>query len=534
MLKHLRISTNLTAHLSGLLLAISLLLTACPSSSATYHLRLDYVPDYVLSETQFTMRASWSNTQYVYPIASLTWTTTPTVELVTPLKANFLYANAVVPSVTSPTIQNLEVSANVEGNLYSQSQTFTILPRDQVSVDLNPGSPSIKITDEPGGSTLHPQPIKDGIFAWGTALLDGGMTALRVVRFDLNGDRVLNFGNAGGLYIPVSNAVYSQGAFKFLFDTNYFYVVTYDKKTIVQKFDLSGHSIAEFDLSSSPELQVPEATCGCPLTNIADGNLYFATTKSLQRMIGSTGKIDTQFGVASFGKLPSNFQTRDIDVDSSGKVYVTGSKENIERHITTPAIFRFNNNGSPDETFGQNGLVEIITPVVLDNYSDVFNRLEIMPDGSLLVGGSRGHGFTFGTSNSANSSSVTITKFNANGLLDQSFGVAGRTTVQSVSDIDTKPQYSIYSSANGITLVNSNQVIFLTKSGIVNKIKSLRYIDPSTGKYANLNALDFGNEYLIDASNTTMRIFGLICFEPPLGSGILSCMSGSRFITVSL
>ena len=95
-----------------------------------------------------------------------------------------------------------------------------------------------------------------------------------------------------------------------------------------------------------------------------------------------SGAIDTSFGNAGTVRLPastSNSGLRDVQVLPDGRIAVIGY------NLTNSIAFVLNPNGSPDFNFGTAGLV---TMDVASDASDVFQNLDVQPDGGLLIGGS--------------------------------------------------------------------------------------------------------------------------------------------------
>jgi uncharacterized delta-60 repeat protein len=105
-----------------------------------------------------------------------------------------------------------------------------------------------------------------------------------------------------------------------------------------------------------------------------------------------------------------------------GKIVVAGV-------ATTPNVFslaRFNPDGSPDLSFGVNGVVtaQPFAPGSVDNAK----ALALQPDGKIVVGGD--------TTAGANQSNFGVERYNADGTLDTSFGNNGRVIIDFYSGDD--------------------------------------------------------------------------------------------------
>ncbi|SFQ55366.1 T9SS type A sorting domain-containing protein [Parafilimonas terrae] len=128
----------------------------------------------------------------------------------------------------------------------------------------------------------------------------------------------------------------------------------------------------------------------------------------------SDGKLDSTFGVN--GQTIKAFPGKEIfmravKVQQDGKIVATGgaflSSESEYKIFTA----RFNTNGSPDESFGNDGYT------MLDGF--VANSLLIQPDGKIVVGGDTGLDDMFITA-----------RYLPDGSLDESFGNNGVVTTK--------------------------------------------------------------------------------------------------------
>jgi len=123
------------------------------------------------------------------------------------------------------------------------------------------------------------------------------------------------------------------------------------------------------------------------------------------------GSLDSTFGTggsATYTINGANVDTRDAAILPDGKILVGGYFSPNPYHSF---IARFNPDGSFDESFGSNGVVPI---------SDDFGLEEILPDpsGKIVAVGN-----AFGGNNEYQ---FAIASFNANGSVDQQFGLGGR------------------------------------------------------------------------------------------------------------
>ncbi len=128
----------------------------------------------------------------------------------------------------------------------------------------------------------------------------------------------------------------------------------------------------------------------------------FNADGSTDNSFGTSGKISVQFD--------GEFDAAVIQPD--GKIVVAGTYYGGDFDPTQFAVFRFNSNGTPDNSFGTNGMV--FTIVGEDGLAFAHSML-IQPDGKIVVGGqAQQNGENFG-----------IVRYNSNGTLDASFGSNG-------------------------------------------------------------------------------------------------------------
>ena len=120
-----------------------------------------------------------------------------------------------------------------------------------------------------------------------------------------------------------------------------------------------------------------------------------------QLEIQATGDLDVTFGSA--GKVTNNsLAPLSMIVQSDGRIVVGGTS-------ATAGLARYNSDGSLDTSFGSSGHS---SPVL----SDIF-AVGIQPDGKLVVAGSTGFG---------PGANFAIARYNQNGTVDSSFGIAGQ------------------------------------------------------------------------------------------------------------
>ena len=133
----------------------------------------------------------------------------------------------------------------------------------------------------------------------------------------------------------------------------------------------------------------------------------------------SNGTLDPTFGnggivITKHGPLSDSLHAGALQTD--GKIVAVGEMSPGGGAPTDVALARYLPNGSLDSSFGTGGKVVTQTPLV----SELGNGVVIQPDGKIVVAGSAKINNVF---------HMALTRYMANGALDTSFGVGGRTTI---------------------------------------------------------------------------------------------------------
>ena len=153
----------------------------------------------------------------------------------------------------------------------------------------------------------------------------------------------------------------------------------------------------------------------------ADGRIVVAgTTQPNGGPLGAIsrynadGSLDTTF--SGDGKVSdARFNSiQDVAVQADGRIVVVGRAYPVNGNLGNFAIGRFDADGSPDTTFGTNGLV-ITNPGAYDTPYAV----AVLGDGKILVTGQSGQ------PGPEQPNGFTTQKFNSDGTIDSSFGNNG-------------------------------------------------------------------------------------------------------------
>jgi uncharacterized delta-60 repeat protein len=159
----------------------------------------------------------------------------------------------------------------------------------------------------------------------------------------------------------------------------------------------------------------------------------------------SNGKLDTSFGnggiVVHHNAAGGNaFDIGEsIYVDSSGKIYVTGSSRDRSNNYDM-VIWRYNSNGKLDTSFGNGG-------IVVHHNAAGGNAFD---EGESIYVDSNGKIYVTGSSRNRNDLDMVIWRYNSNGKLDTSFGDGGIVVHHNAAGGNSDDEgYSIYVDSNG-------------------------------------------------------------------------------------
>ena len=172
-----------------------------------------------------------------------------------------------------------------------------------------------------------------------------------------------------------------------------------DGRVITNFGDVSANSVA---LQADGKIVVAGSRSNSP--NLVDSEFAVArynSNGSLDVTFSSDGFLTTSFG--------GNNEGRSVAIQKDGKILVAGTTKNIENYDF--ALARYNSDGSLDTTFDGDG--KVTTDLGGREYG---SSIAIQSDGKILVAGS----------NSSTRSFFALARYNANGSLDNSFGLNGK------------------------------------------------------------------------------------------------------------
>jgi uncharacterized delta-60 repeat protein len=309
-----------------------------------------------------------------------------------------------------------------EGDHGSGTDTDFVVVRYDTAGNLDPtfDGNGKKAEVEPGDQVLSKIVIRpDGRIAYtGTTTDSNGVRTLRAYCYNSDGSIFYNFALNGGTGTP---------------DTGKGLIVQTDNKVVIAStddHDLLMRDLGAVRLTSTGTMDSTFGNSGTVTTLIpgavdslvdaglqSDGKIVTlsATNKDLQLVrYNSDGTIDTSFGVA--GRVIDDFLGGDdepaaLAIMDDGKIVVAGSVDypGEGQYIS---IAKYNQDGSPDPSFGNNG--KLVT-----NVSSVYERVNdvtVDSDGKILVAGTTFSAFDY---------DFLALRYNSTGVLDPTFGAFG-------------------------------------------------------------------------------------------------------------
>ncbi len=163
----------------------------------------------------------------------------------------------------------------------------------------------------------------------------------------------------------------------------------------------------------------------------ADGKIVVTLDRAGVKIVrlNTNGSIDTTFGTNGFATILQNgsggaTSVRDLVILPDGKILIGGGAYNFANSTLTYGfgLYRLNQNGSFDTTFGANGFVLTDFPGATLTQGQT---LALRADGKIALGG-----FAYRADNMAGVK-LLIALYNADGSLDTTFGTGGKVVTDS-------------------------------------------------------------------------------------------------------
>lgn len=146
------------------------------------------------------------------------------------------------------------------------------------------------------------------------------------------------------------------------------------------------------------------------------------------------GTLDTTFGDNGKLGLTVFFSNFDIGIDNNNKIIVAGRSVS-----STGFIFRLTPDGDIDTTFGNQGITNFPQ---LSNFSFKINSIKVQSDNKIILGGLN--------ANAIDNTNFLLIRFNADGTFDTTFGINGISQV----GLNNNPE-----SIQAIEVVNDGKIL---------------------------------------------------------------------------
>ncbi|MFZ9508418.1 MAG: hypothetical protein ACO29W_15540 [Burkholderiaceae bacterium] len=264
--------------------------------------------------------------------------------------------------------------------------------------------------------------------------IQGNYNDITVAKFDLAGNPFTGFGANGVAVIPVTVgdghdtakavAIQADGSIVVAGQSNATGRLT---ETTLLRLTPNGTPDASFGNQGKVVVSLGVTHEGANSINLlSDGSMivggpdYNNDRKTTLLKFGSNGVLDSSFGVSGKVVTPvydagSSFVAEGAVALQGDKILVSGTDS--DGNSQKFQIARFNANGSPDTSFGVNGVV------VFNGMEDAGNAIAVQPDGKIVVAGGT---LTYRAALNGYRPEFTVTRLTANGQLDTSFSGDGK------------------------------------------------------------------------------------------------------------
>jgi len=245
--------------------------------------------------------------------------------------------------------------------------------------------------------------------------------------------------------------------------------------TITVRACLNDPTCASGELSGSPKT--------ISVTYTISNGAYCADGDTSNNGIGSVDKTFCGSGLSLFNSISRTYkddQGNAIEMDVSGKYLVAGYTHNSIGNFDI-ALWRFNVDGSLDESFGTNNGFSTYDSGIGSFRSDEARDIKIDNSNRIIVAGY--------TPNGTDYNDLILLRYFNNGLIDTSFGINGVVTHNNAAGGNT------YDEASSIIIDDSNRILVAGRS-----INSFGNFDMVVWRFIDDGSLDisFGGDYNSD------------------------------------
>jgi uncharacterized delta-60 repeat protein len=186
----------------------------------------------------------------------------------------------------------------------------------------------------------------------------------------------------------------------------------------------SGYNVSGLILQPDGKIVIAGSILNSTTGRVTQWSFYLARFNadgSIDSSFGDEGDVITQIGYSS----AAGGLVRQPD----GKLVVTGTAYDTDRQHYDFALARYNQDGSPDPSFGEGGTVM----TAFGNQEDSGWTPTILPSGKIVVGG-----WASDFSNGDARSAFALVRFQEDGSLDSSFGNGGEAVAKVVGGAELR------------------------------------------------------------------------------------------------
>ncbi len=179
----------------------------------------------------------------------------------------------------------------------------------------------------------------------------------------------------------------------------------------------------------------------------ASANPQYQFSMLLMRL-NADGTFDSSFGtdgIVQTDLAPADEFANSMAIQSDNKIVLAGSAGDVN-YNNMPALVRYNENGTLDLSFGNNGIVAL--PV--SQIDNEFSKVMIQTDGKIVAVGHWDQGLTNGGQQNFD---ILLARFESTGQPDMSFGNAG-IVITPVSPVYSEEAYGLQILSTGEILVS--------------------------------------------------------------------------------
>lgn len=310
---------------------------------------------------------------------------------------------------------------------------------------------------------------QDGKIVLAGTLLSGGNVSFAFSRLNTNGTPDNTFGTAGKASVALNSGTASFSTVRALSNGKIIAAGTLNSQPVLVRINANGTADNTFgangvltfagDMTGILDLVVLSTgkMVGCGLADQGSGKIFAVFRRN------ADGTADNTFGTNGFayanvGSQPS--LTR-MAVQNDGKLVLTGTIYNTSKMEYDLILFRFTAAGVADSGFGTAG--KVTTDLPTTQAYEQGNALAIQLDNKIVV-----------AARVTNPSPVLycVIRYSANGVLDNTFGTNGYTTINFNSNFDEPKAIAVQSDGKivvaGATLngtVREFAIARLTKTG---------------------------------------------------------------------